>query len=326
MTSILRKSRIVLIAGLIAGTTLTAGGGGLPEGQAAPPAKTKAAEPVVTPVSGPSWLTHLGLTYRDSSLGRSAATYGPPPTQPAYGPPPTPPPLHLGVVPLVVGHPVVLSGADLYRLNCQACHRAEGTGSPPEIKAVLGLVQGSSLELVRQHLQKEGTAAPRSTVVAQATRARAELYHRIQNGGQRMPALAHLQDADIDAIYAYLMQLAGAPDAPPQVRQTTSWARLGEHVVKGTCHICHDAIGLRPSGQALLVQGTIPPFTMLLLDKPVADFVAKVRSGAPVTTGNPVFHYRGRMPVFPYLQDMEVAAAYTFLTDYPPQGADSWRR
>ena len=61
-------------------------------------------------------------------------------------------------------------------------------------------------------------------------------------------------------------------------------------------------------------------------DMTVADFVAKVRSGAPVTTANPVFHYRGRMPVFPYLQDVEVAAAYMFLIDYPPQAGDSKRQ
>ena len=72
-----------------------------------------------------------------------------------------------------------------------------------------------------------------------------------------MPALAHLQEADINALYAYLSLLAGAPDAPPQSRLTTSWARLGEHIIKGTCHICHDAVGPRPSRQAL-VQGTIP--------------------------------------------------------------------
>jgi len=326
MTSTRRKSQIVFIGGLIVGTTLTVAGGGLPVKQKAPAPKTRTTEPVVTAVAGPSWLSHLGLTYRDSSLGRGAATYGPPPTPPTYGPPPAQRPSPSGTVVLAVGHSVVQSGADLYRLNCQACHRAEGTGSPPEIKAVLGLVQGSSLELVRQHLQKQGTAAPRATAQAQSARARTELYRRIQKGGQRMPALAHLQEADIDAIYAYLMQLAAAPDAPPQSRLTTSWDRLGEHVVKGTCHICHDAIGLRPSGEALLVQGTIPPFTMLLVDKPVADFIAKVRSGAPVTTGNPVFHYRGRMPVFAYLQDVEVAAAYTFLTDYPPQAEDSRRR
>jgi len=140
-----------------------------------------------------------------------------------------------------------------------------------------------------------------------------------------MPAFAHLQEADIDAIYAYLTQLAGTPDASRQSRRTTSWARLGEHVVKGTCHICHDAVGPRPSGQALLIQGTIPPFTRLLEDKPVVDFVTKVRSGAAVMTRDPAFHYRGRMPVFSYLQDVEVAAAYMFLVDYPPQAGDSKR-
>jgi mono/diheme cytochrome c family protein len=319
----MRRPRVVLIAGLIVGTALTIVGGVSSNEQGAPQAKTR--EPVVTPVAGPSWLNRLGLTYRDSSLGRGAATYGPPPTQPTYGPPPTqraqPSP-----APLPVGRPVVLSGADLYRLNCQSCHGSEGTGTPPEIKSVLGLVQGSSLEMVRQHLQQKGTAVPRSAAQAQATRAKTDLYRRIQKGGERMPALGHLQEDDINVLYAYLTQLAGSPDASTQSRRTTSWARLGEHVVKGTCHICHDAVGSRPSGEALLVQGTIPPFTTLLDDKPVADFVKKVRSGAPVMTRDPVFHYRGRMPVFSYLQDVEVAAAYMFLVDYPPQAGDSKRR
>jgi mono/diheme cytochrome c family protein len=301
----MRNSWLALMAGLIVWTT--------------------AQDPVVTPVAGPSWLHHLGLTYRESSLGRSGATYGPPPTPSTYGPPSTPRPSQPNAAPLAVGKPVVLSGADLYRLNCQACHRAEGTGAPPEIKSVLGLVQGSSLELVRRHLQQEGKTATHSAARTQAARARADLYQRIQKGGQRMPALAHLQEADIDALYAYLTQLAGSPDALPQMRRTTSWARLGEHVVKGTCHICHDAVGPRPSGEAVLMQGLIPPFTTLLADKPVADFVTKARSGAAVMTGDPAFHYRGRMPVFSYLQDVEVAAAYMFLVDYPPRAGDSNR-
>ena len=311
----MRNRSMVFIAGLIVATTVTVMAGRSSNEQAVPSTKTR--EPVVTPVTGPSWLSRLGVTYRESSLGRGAATYGPPPTQR-----PAPP----GAAPLTVGGPVMLSGADLYRLNCQACHRAEGTGSPPEIKSVLGLVEGTSLELVRQHLQKEGTAATPSTVRAQATRTRTDLYQRIQKGGQRMPPLVHLQEADIDAIYAYLTALAGAPDAPPQSRRTTSWAQLGEQVVKGTCHICHDAVGPRPSGEALLVKGTIPSFASLLEDKPVAEFVTKVRRGAPVTTRDPVFHYRGRMPVFSYLREVEVAAAYMFLVDYPPQAGDAKRR
>ncbi len=313
----MRKRWVVFIAGSVVGTTLTVVGGDFSNQQSAHPPKTKTPAPVVTPVAGPSWLNRLGLRYSDTSLGRSGATYGPPT--------PLPRPSLPSAVPLAVGRPVELSGADLYRLNCQSCHRAEGTGSPPEIKSVLGLVQGSSLKLVREHLEKTGTASAGSAARAQATRARADLYQRIQKGGQRMPPLAHLQEADINAVYAYLTLLAGTPDGPPQSRQTTTWARLGEHVVKGTCHICHDAVGPRPSSQAL-AQGTIPPFTILLEDKPVVEFLTKVRSGAPVTMGDPAFHYRGRMPVFPFLQDVEVAAAYMFLVDYPPQAGDSRRQ
>jgi mono/diheme cytochrome c family protein len=261
----------------------------------------------VTPVSGPSWLNRLGIKYGESGLGRSGATYGPPPGEPS-APPPS--------IPLQVGRPVVLTGADLYRINCQACHRAEGAGAPPEIKSVVGAVQGSSLEFVRQQLQKKGASATEARV--QADRARADLFNRIKKGGQRMPPLAHLREADLTALYGYLTELAGIPDHTATPQRTASWARLGEHVVKGTCHICHDAVGVRPSDQAML-QGTIPPLNILLQEKPIVDFLTKVRSGAAVASTDARFHYRGRMPVFAHLRDIDVAAAYMFLVDYPPQ-------
>ena len=153
----MRRLCVAFIAASIAGTTLTVVGAGFTNQQSVPPTKTKTQEPVVTPVAGPSWLNRLGLRYSDTSLGRSGATYGPPPTQR-----PSPP----GAARLALGRPVELSGADLYRLNCQSCHRAEGTGTPPEIKSVLGLVQGSSLKLVQQHLQKEGPASAGSAARA----------------------------------------------------------------------------------------------------------------------------------------------------------------
>ena len=133
------KPWLALVAGLIIGTTLTVVGGASNE-RGAP--LTKSQDPVVTPVAGPSWLNRLGLTYRESTLGRGGATYGPPPTAPTYGPPITPRPSPPSAAPLVLGKPVVLSGADLYRLNCQACHRAEGTGAPPEINPFWGSCRG----------------------------------------------------------------------------------------------------------------------------------------------------------------------------------------
>jgi mono/diheme cytochrome c family protein len=204
-------------------------------------------------------------------------------------------------------------------MNCQACHRAEGTGLPSEIKSVLDLVQGSSLALVRQRLEQEGAKAPAATAKAQAGKARAELDRRIREGGQRMPPLPHLQKADVDVLYAYLTKLAKVPEPQPEGHRTVSWVRLGENVVKGTCHICHDAAGPRPTGDAMLLKGVIPPLTALVADNSRDTFVSKARNGAPVAAGLQSFHYRGRMPVFNYLRDQELAAAYDFLVSYPPQ-------
>ena len=265
-------------------------------------------EASVTPVSGPSWLNRLGIRPGDSSLGRSGATYGPPPDQRPASP---------SSAPLPVGRPVVLTGADVYRLNCQSCHRAEGAGSPPEIKSVIPAVQGSSLELMRGQLRQKGSTVSAAEARAQANRGRTELFDRIKKGGQRMPPFAHLQDADVAALYAHLTQLAGSPDAAASARRTVSWTRLGEHVVKGTCHICHDAVGVRPTGEAI-AKGTIPPLNILVQERPVVDFLTKVRSGAAFTSDDLKFHYRGRMPVFSYLRDIDIAAAYTYLSDYPP--------
>ena len=267
------------------------------------------ADPAVTAVAGPSWLAHLGVRFDDTSLGRGSSRYGAAPDELAVMRKP---------VALAVERRVSLTGADLYRLNCQACHRAEGTGAPPEVRSVLPAVQGSSLAMMRAQLRRDGRMAV-GTPQARSTEARDALYRRIRLGGERMPPRGHLREPELDALYAYLSGLAHAPDAPPQRRVTVSWAHLGEHVIKGTCHICHDATGPRPTSEAILLQGRIPSLASLLAEKPIADIVEKVRSGAPVSMGNPPFPHRGRMPVFYYLTDTEIVAAYMYLNNYPPK-------
>ena len=301
----------LFLAGSIAGAALLTADDAISGGQAKQ-SGGKTADSMVTPVVGPSWLNHLNIKYGDTSLGRGAGRYGPPPNEPAAPPPPSPS--------FAPGQPNVMTGGDFYRLNCQACHRTEGTGAPPEIKSLLSLVQGSSFELVRKQIQRDDNAAKAATVRKQVVQARTELYRRIREGGQRMPPLAHLYVADVNVLYAYLTKLAQAPDSQQQSQRTVSWARLGEHVVKGTCHICHDAVGPRPTREAML-QGAIPPLSILVADNPQVTFISKVRSGASVVMGPQSFHYRGRMPVFYYLQDKELAAAYDFLVAYPPQAA-----
>jgi mono/diheme cytochrome c family protein len=253
--------------------------------RAAPP------DPPVTPVSGRSWLHTLGVDYRDTSLGRGAGRYGPNPSDLATD---------RKAAPVTLGARVTVTGADLYRVNCQACHRAEGTGAPPEIKSVLPAVQGSTLQQMRGVVTK------------------ADLYARIEKGGQKMPARAHLQPADVDVLYTYLTKLAGATGGPAPAEESITSDRLGENVVKGTCHICHDATGARPSEQAML-EGAIPSLASLMADVRIADFVNKATRGAVTVMGTPPLPHRGRMPVFYYLTDPELAAAYTYLKAHPPQ-------
>jgi mono/diheme cytochrome c family protein/cytochrome c553 len=263
-------------------------------------------DPGVTPVAGPSWLHHLGVSPATTRLGQGASHYGPSDEEPAAA-------LN---EPLGVRRTLVVTGHDLYRLNCQACHRDEGTGVPPEIRSVLGPVQGTSLEMVRKQLQ--ATPHAPGDARAKADRARADLVARIRTGGQRMPARDHLQQGDINEILGYLTQLAGTPSPDLQSQRTITWARLGEHTVKGTCHICHDAVGPSPSADAI-AKGAVPSLESLLATKSVAEFVRKARSGAHVVRGDVAVLHRGRMPVLDYLRAEDIAAAYMYLSTYPPQ-------
>ena len=247
---------VLLIGGMISGDrSIAAGRDTLLRRRRTHP--TRSAEPVVTPVTGSSWLNHLGINYRDTSLGRGAGRYGPGPNEPA----PERKPLALPLE-----RTVQLTGADLYRLNCQACHRAEGTGTAPDVRSLLPVVQGSSVEAMRQKLRLEGISGASAEARKEAAQTKRDLYARIQHGGQKMPPREHLQESDLDMLYAYLTELAGTPDARPLTTKTVSLERLGENVVKGTCHICHDAVGPSPT-EAALLNGAIPSFTTILASK-----------------------------------------------------------
>jgi len=87
--------------------------------------------------------------------------------------------------------------------------------------------------------------------------------------------------------------------------------------VKSTCHICHNAAGPNPDPQQVF-DGTIPPLNTLTTRVSLPQFEQKIRSGAPIMMGTPPSPLRGRMPVFYYLREDEVADAYLYLTLYPP--------
>lgn len=261
----------------------------------------------VTPVAGPGWLTRLGVTLSETSIGRASGRLGPTTR------PPTPPQTSL-----IVPSSVTLTGADLYRLNCQACHGLSGAGAPPEVKSAVDAIRGVPLDVLRKQMKAQHQ--PDGQVAARASpgRVKAAVLLRMHQGGQRMPSREHLSELELGLVFDYLTVLAADNPTAATRPETANWAQLGQHVVKGTCHICHDAVGPRPGDKAM-IEGAIPSLASLMTTQTVADFVVKARSGAPVTLPTLGFAHRGRMPVFNYLKDHEVAAAYMYLASHPPQ-------
>lgn len=263
----------------------------------------------VTPVQGPSWLVHLGRPLNESSMG-TTGLWGPSPIQ------------EQGAAPfnmtLPIGSSLSLSGADLYRLSCRACHGDRGEGVPPEINSMINPVRATSPELILERMKKSG--APVSVAVAHqlASQSKAALLNRIHHGGQNMPAFPQLTPVEVQALVAYLDLLVGIPDAEnKQMKVEIPFAHVGEDLVKGTCHICHAATGPNPAPGEIL-RGAIPPLAVLPKRVDVQQFVQKVTVGRPITMGNLDLQYRGRMPVFYYLKPDEVEAAYVYLERYPP--------
>jgi mono/diheme cytochrome c family protein len=151
-----------------------------------------------------------------------------------------------------------------------------------------------------------------------AAQGRASFFQRLEHGGERMPVFDHLSAEEIDAQFLYLEQLADVPGARarPAAQVKASVARVGELLVKGTCHTCHAAAG-RGGGPEVLQRGVIPSLDTFPEQKSVSFLVHKVREGAPIAEG---WSGRGRMPVFSYLTDDEVRAAYDYLVLSPPEG------
>jgi mono/diheme cytochrome c family protein len=167
-------------------------------------------------------------------------------------------------------------------------------------------------------MKKSGVDMTRAEATQLAQQAQAALVQRFHIGGKAMPPFPQLNDAEIRSIIAYLRQLAGIPGAErEQVAVIESPIRMGELIVKSTCHTCHSATGPNPSPQQLL-DGAIPPLETLTARKDQSGLIQKVTQGAPIIMGTPPTATRGRMPVFYYLSLEEAGDVYLYLTLYPP--------
>jgi mono/diheme cytochrome c family protein len=294
----------------------------------------------VTAVSGPSWLHHLGVTVDGSPMGRMGGTGPAAPTDRRE------PSLEavsghergiggimqrfLGLLPgkrdqaqRTFHEPFDLTGEDLYRLNCRSCHGPDGEGSPPDVNSLIGPVQGTAPDRIQDRMAARGRTIPEDLAVELAAQAKEGILDRLQNGGEKMPPFRHLRGEEVEALFGYLRRLAEIPETSSTALVRESAARVGEHLTKGTCHVCHDATG--PGGHhATMMRGIIPSLTSFPRDYSLNAVIHQARDGSSEMMGmmgRGMMSGGGRetMPPLPYLTEAEVAAAYFYLEEYPPQ-------
>lgn len=262
------------------------------EGSAEPTGET-----VVSAVRGPSWLGRIGTSLNETYMGEMGGSGPPPPSQKR-----SEPDLSGAAVDNQSGlaealhETFVLTGADLYRINCQACHGINGEGRPPEIHSVLPVVHAL-------------VALPEDQAIQ-------GFLTFLGKPGEKMPPFESMQADEVGPLLSHLERLLGNGSQKfPSGTIRESAARVGEQVVKANCHICHAAVG--PSGGNMpMMQGTVPPLARFSRSYPLQTLENVVRYGATGTMG--MMRGSENMPPLPYLTKEEIAAAYLYLAAYPP--------
>jgi mono/diheme cytochrome c family protein len=291
---------------------------------------------LVTPAHGPSWLKHLGIfDIRASAMGEMGG-YDPPPPSPRKEPEfPVETgrsgyPMGMGMGGMMgrsyanyrlspaeterlLRQRFSLAGSDLYRLDCQSCHGPNGDGAPPEINSLIGPFQGTSPALLERRMKKLDRPIGAKLAKELADQAEQNIRQRLQNGGKKMPPFRHLDGKEVNALLSYLKAHVGAPESqgkPMLVKESVS--RVGEHLVKGTCQICHDATG--PGvGRMGMMRRIIPSLASFPWEQSMQSIVWQVELGSRM-----MMMGGQRMPAYPYITAEESAAAYLYLLQYPP--------
>jgi mono/diheme cytochrome c family protein len=321
-----RRRRGAVRAGVLAGLLAAAGAAGSQSWQTA--------SPRVTAVEGPSWLRHLGLDVSQTRMGEMGGSE-PPPVSGRREPEPgtqgggSPSALRAimdrvlallrsdhNAASAALGETFMLAGADLYRLNCQSCHGPDGGGAPPEIKSLIGPVRATSAQAIEKRMEAAGHPIREAMAEQLAAQAEAAIRDRLTNGGTKMPPFGHLRGDEVEALMGYLRVLAGVPAGPQGTMLVPqSASRVGEHLVKGTCHICHDATG-PGGGHMAMMRGTIPSLASFPRELSLSSVERQVQYGS---SGMMMMMGGQTMPAMPFLTEEELAAAYFYLEEYPPR-------
>src|SRR5579872_3244395 len=131
---------------------------------------------VVTPVEGESWLEHLHRSFDETSMGKSSDVYGPAAPMPSERALPQP---ALKLSNNFTRQGTTLYGSDLYRLKCQGCHGASGTGAPPEIKSVIDPARATSAGMYIERMKKLGMEVTSKDAALLAKQAEGMLLDRL---------------------------------------------------------------------------------------------------------------------------------------------------
>ena len=301
------RMRVMWLAGFLLGGAIVGAEQARPAAPAAPPpagqAGTNTGANAVTPVEGPSTLRRLGLTIEQTSIGSASWVKAPAPSAAATS-----------------TSPRAFTGADIFRVSCQPCHTADGSGAMPEVHSLLYPVQSASVTWLTDNARTTGRPVDAAVIRRQAAEAEAALRKRLRTGGHNMPSFAHLSSDEINVLRPYLDQLAGIRGAGGRQTQIAERpVRVGELIVKGTCHICHDASNTT-AAPATALNGVIPSLATIAAQKTQAQVAGKLREGGLVPLhagGQP--ERQGRMPVLGYLSDADIASVYSYLIAYPPK-------
>ncbi len=282
---------------------------------------TKIASSPTSFLQTPSWLTHLQLTVAQTRMGQMGGT-----DRPAAPRAPevvstrganTLSSVMQRLLPAFRSNPeqsaqllnetFPVTGADLYRWNCQSCHGPDGKGAPPEINSLLGPVQGTSPVLLKARMQARGIEADDDMAAQASEMAMTSLRDRLRFGGKSMPAFEYLNADEVEALLGYLEKLAEVPGSKRTgLVATESAGRVGEQILRGTCHICHDGRNSSDS-QAAMMNGVIPSLASIPQRQSFTGVVQQVQHGSSMKMkmmGGPP------MPALPYFSDEEIEAAY----------------
>ena len=256
------------------------------------------AAPAVTAIQGASWLEQLGVSISQTSMGQMGGSGSPLP-EAGRDEPDLAAMLSGGrrEAAELIRESFVVTGADLYRMNCQSCHGIDGRGAPPQISSVLPAVSALGALPADQAIQGFQTF--------------------LQKPGPKMPPNATLRPDEVQALLSYLEGLA-TPGSSRITRRPVaiSAARVGAHVIGGTCHICHGAVG--PGGGYMpMMQQAIPS----LASFPQSYSIGTVENAVLYGASGMMRMMRGRetMPALPYFTEQEIAASYLYLVVYPPR-------